>query len=80
MEGILCRVKAATSVLSFLYLQARYTCGAIRATTTHVVVRYIIWAMVETKNETFVDFLILVCLSIGEKGKFLVGGCLVLKD
>ena len=39
MEGILCRVKAATSVFNFLCLQAKYTCGAIRATTTHVVVR-----------------------------------------
>ena len=36
MEGILCRVKAATSVFNFLCLQAKYTCGAIRATTTHV--------------------------------------------
>ena len=35
MEGILCRVKAATSIFNFLCLQARYTCGAIRATTTH---------------------------------------------
>ena len=39
MEGILCRVKAATNVFSFLCLQAKYTCGAIRTTTTHVVVR-----------------------------------------
>ena len=39
MEGILCRVKAATNVFNFLCLQAKYTCGAIRATTTHVVVR-----------------------------------------
>ena len=39
MEGILCRGKAATSVFNFLCLQARYTCGDIRATTTHVVVR-----------------------------------------
>ena len=38
-EGILCRVKAATNVFGFLCLQAKYTCGAIRATTTHVVVR-----------------------------------------
>ena len=39
MEGILCRVKAATNVFSFLCLQAKYTCWAIRAITTHVVVR-----------------------------------------
>ena len=31
MEGILCRVKAATSVFNFLCLQARYTCGAIKS-------------------------------------------------
>ena len=30
--------------------------------------------MVETKNEPFVDFLILVCHTIGEKGKFLERG------
>ena len=30
MEGILCRVKVATSVFSFLCLQAKYTCGAIQ--------------------------------------------------
>ena len=39
MEGILCKLKAATSVFNFLCLQAKYTCGAIKATTTHVVVR-----------------------------------------
>ena len=39
MEGILCRVKAATSIFNFLCLQAKYTCGAIRGTATHVVVR-----------------------------------------
>ena len=39
MEGILWRVKAATSVFSFLCLQAKYTCQAIKATTMHVVVR-----------------------------------------
>ena len=74
MEGIFCKVKAATNVLSFLCLQAKYTCGAIKATSTQVVVKYTIWAMYETKNEPFVDFLILVCLTIGEKGKFLVDG------
>ena len=34
-----------------------------------------VWAIVEAKNEPFVDFVILVCRTIGEKkGNFWEGG------
>ena len=39
-----------------------------------------VWAIVETKNEPFVDFLILVCHTTEEKGKFLERGYREVKD
>ena len=37
--------------------------------STQLLVRYIMWAGVEVKNEPFLGFSLLVCLTIGEKGK-----------
>ena len=72
MAGSFCNVIAVTSVLNFLCLQARYTCGASRHTSTHVVHKYIMWAGVENRNEPFVGFtkfLLLVCYTTEKKGE-----------
>ena len=37
--------------------------------STQLVVRYIMWAGVEVKNEPFLGFSLLVCLTIGKKGE-----------
>ena len=63
----LCKVIAPTSVLNFLCLIAGYTCGANMHKSTQLVIRYIIWAGVEVKNEPFLGFSLLVCHTIGQK-------------
>ena len=37
--------------------------------STQLEVRYTMWAGVEVKNEPFLGFSLLVCLTIGKKGK-----------
>ena len=53
IAGSLCRAIALTSVYNFLCLKARYSWGASIHMNTQLVVRYIIWAGVENKNEPF---------------------------
>ena len=64
------RAIAVTKVLNFLCLNARYICGVTMQTTTKLVVNYTIWAMVEVRNEPFLGFSLLVCLTNGKKGEF----------
>ena len=78
--GSLWRAIAVTKVLNFLCLNARYICGATMHTTTQLVVKYTIWAMVEVRNEPFLGFSLLVCLTNGKKGEFGELGDLDLSD
>ena len=64
--GSLGRVIAVTKVLSFLCLKERYIWGATIHTTTQLV-KYTTWAIVEVRNETFVSFTSLVCLTNEKK-------------
>ena len=80
VAGSHCKVIAATSVLNFLCLKARYTCGANMHISTQLVVRFIIWAGVEVKNDPFLGFSLLVCLTIGKKGELGELGDLVCID
>ena len=63
--GGLWRAIAVTKVLNFLCLKARYIWGATINTTTQLVVKYTIWAMVEVRNEPFLGFSSIVCLIKG---------------
>ena len=78
--GSLWRVIAVTKVLSFLCLKEKYIWGATIHTSTQLVVKYTTWAMVEVRNEPFVGFTSLVCLTNGKKGEFGEFGGLVLSD
>ena len=69
VAGSLCRAIAVTSVCNFLCLKARYIWGASMHISTQLVVKYIMWAGVEVKNELFLGFSLLVCQTIGKKGK-----------
>ena len=69
--GSLWRVIAVTKVLSFYVFKGEiYLGGATIHTTTQLVVKYTTWAMVEVRNEPFVGFTSLVCLTNGKEGEF----------
>ena len=53
VAGSLCRAIAVTSVCNFLCLKARYIRGVNMHISTQLVVRYIMWAGGEVKNEPF---------------------------